>query len=227
MAAARTSRSKPVRRAPASPARVRTPVSDLTTTARIRLAALESFAANGVAATSIRDVAAAAGVSSGLVQHHFRTKDGLRDAVNEHVIAIAMETFRDLVADGDDAAAWQSMGDRVTAWVRDNALALRYLARAVVEGDEKASTIFDALVEIARTRWLGPLGRAGKLEPGIDLDWAALHVVVFNMASVLFEPAISRHLPAPFASAAELQRWNRATTELYRRGFTKVRARAK
>jgi len=49
---------------------VRVPVSDLNAAARIRNAALEGFAANGVAATSIRDVAAAAGVSPGLVQHH-------------------------------------------------------------------------------------------------------------------------------------------------------------
>jgi AcrR family transcriptional regulator len=43
--------------------------SDLSTYARIRNAALEGFATRGVAATSIRDVATAAGVSPGLVQH--------------------------------------------------------------------------------------------------------------------------------------------------------------
>ena len=44
---------------------------------RIRQAALKSFATKGAAGTSLRSVAADAGVSLGLVQHHFETKAGL------------------------------------------------------------------------------------------------------------------------------------------------------
>ena len=195
--------------------------ADLNTYARIRNAALEGFAANGVASTSIRDVAAAAGVSPGLVQHHFGTKAGLRDAVNEFVVAGALDTFRDLVRDGGSAAAWAAMGDTVTAWVRDNVVAVRYLARALAEGDAGASRIFGALVEIARANWLAPLARSGALRPDADEDWAAIHAVVFNLASVLFEAAISDCLPEPFFSQEQLQRWNRATTELYRQGLSR------
>ena len=64
-------------------------VSDLTGLARIRNAALEGFARDGVAATSIRDVAKRAGVSPGLVQHYFQSKAALVEAVNAHVLAIA------------------------------------------------------------------------------------------------------------------------------------------
>jgi AcrR family transcriptional regulator len=194
--------------------------SDLSTYARIRNAALQGFADKGVAATSIRDVAAAAGLSPGLVQHHFGTKARLREAVNEYVIAVAVETFRGLVGEGGGEPAWEAMGDTVTAWVRDNAVALRYLARALAEGDEEAARIFDALVEIARTGWLAPLDGDGRLRADADRDWAALHVVVFNLACVFFEPAISRHLPGPFFGPDQLQRWNTATTELYRRALS-------
>jgi AcrR family transcriptional regulator len=194
--------------------------SDPGTYARIRNAALESFASKGFVATSIRDVAAAAGVSPGLVQHHFGTKAGLRDAVNEHVIDVAVETFQDLVRDGDDVDVWAAMGDTTTGWVRDNAVGLRYLARALLEGDAEASRTFDALIEIARTNWLTPMARNRTLRPEADRDWAAIHVIVFNLASVLFESAISRHLPEPFFDPKQLQRWNKATTELYRRGLS-------
>ena len=196
-------------------------LSDLSTYARIRHAALEAFASKGLAATSIRDVAAAAGVSPGLVQHHFVTKAGLRDAVNEYVVAVAGETFRDLIGDSTDAELWTAMGNTVTAWVRDNGIALRYLARALVEDDPEAAKIFDALVDLARTNWLAPLARRGILDPKADKQWAALHVIVFNLASVLFESTLDRHLPAPFSTPAQLDRWNAATTDLYRRGFTK------
>lgn len=195
--------------------------SDLSTSARIRNAALKGFASKGVEATSIRDVATAAGISPGLVQHHFRTKAGLRNAVNEYVIAVAVETFRDLVRDGEDPDVWTAMDDTVTAWVRDNTLAVRYVARALAEGDPEAGRIFDALVEIARTEWLAPLARNGTLDPSADQDWAAIHVIVFNLASVLLEPAISRQLPKPFLDPGQLKRWNAATTELYRRGLTR------
>ena len=67
--------------------------SDLTAAARIREAALRRFAERGVAATSIRDVAKAAGVSPGLVQHHFRSKARLRRAVADHVMRRAIEAF--------------------------------------------------------------------------------------------------------------------------------------
>src|SRR5258706_10263986 len=62
------------------------PDSDLTTKARIREAAMERFAADGVAATSLRAVARAAGVSPGLVVHHYGSKAGLIRAVDEAVV---------------------------------------------------------------------------------------------------------------------------------------------
>jgi AcrR family transcriptional regulator len=194
-------------------------LSDLSAYARIRNAALEGFATKGIAATSIRDVAAAAGVSPGLVQHHFGTKAGLRKAVNEYVISLAVEAFRDLAQGDDPSQALAGMGDRVTAYVRDNATALRYLAQALAEEDAEASKLFDALVDIALRNWLQPLAEDGALHPDTDLEWGALHVVVFNLGTVLFEKAINRHLSEPLFSAEQLQRWNAATTDIYRRGL--------
>ena len=48
--------------------------SDLTARARIRDAALARFGAEGIAGTSVRAVAADAGVSPALVLHHFGSK---------------------------------------------------------------------------------------------------------------------------------------------------------
>jgi hypothetical protein len=141
--------------------------------------------------------------------------------VNDYVIAVANETLQDLLKAGVTPEGWAAMGDIVTAFVRDNATAVRYVARAMIEGDLAAERIFDTLVDIAHRNWLKPLARAGVLEPGVDREWAAIHAVLFNIASVLFEPTISRHLPETFFSPEQLQRWNKATTELYRRGLTR------
>jgi AcrR family transcriptional regulator len=193
--------------------------TDLSTYARIRHAALEAFATRGTAATSIRDVAAAAGVSPGLVQHHFGTKAGLKDAVDQYVIDVAISAFVDLVGERPDGEAWTRMGDTVTTWVAENMPALRYVARALADADPGAERIFAALLDIARTQWLAPLRASGAIDPDLDAEWAALHVIVFNLATVLLEPAISRQLPEPFLRPTQLQRWNAATTELYRRGL--------
>ena len=50
----------------------------------IRDAALRLFRAEGVAGTGIRDVAREAGVSSGLVQHYYRSKEVLRAACDAY-----------------------------------------------------------------------------------------------------------------------------------------------
>ncbi|MGB9222089.1 TetR/AcrR family transcriptional regulator [Mycobacterium sp.] len=63
------------------------------TVQRIREAALKLSAVRGAQATSIRMVAAAAGVSIGLVQHHFGTKAGLFQAVDEYVIRVLGEVL--------------------------------------------------------------------------------------------------------------------------------------
>src|SRR2546428_10971298 len=87
--------------------------SDLTAAARIRNAALRHFAARGVAATSIRDVARAARVSPGLVQHHFRAKARLRRAVDEFVIRRALEAFGIPIRGGPPPAIALPLGARV------------------------------------------------------------------------------------------------------------------
>ena len=56
---------------------------DLTAKARIRNAAFELYAAKGEANTSVREVAQAAGVTHGLVVHHFVNKEGLHRAVQQ------------------------------------------------------------------------------------------------------------------------------------------------
>jgi AcrR family transcriptional regulator len=194
-----------------------TRAADLTASARIRNAALALFADRGVAATSIRDVAAEAGVSAGLVQHHFGTKAGLRDAINAHVVQTAADAFADLPTDGDPQDIQQQMGDRVTAFVRDHSTELRYVARAVADRDEGAMAIFDAFVGISRAQWQR-LADHGLLREDADLEWTALHVIVLNLGTVLLRDAIERHLPAAFTTTEQLARWNEASNALFERG---------
>ena len=195
-----------------------TATSDLTGLARIRNAALEGFARNGVRATSLRDVAKAAGVSPGLVQHHFATKDALVRAVNDYVVAIAADAFSDLPETGSPLEVQKELGDRVTAFVAEQPTALLYVARSAADGDETTLRIFDAFVEIARGLWQR-LADHGVLRRDADVTWSALHGVVLVLGTVLFREAIDRHLPESFFAPEELERWNVATNALFRQGM--------
>ncbi len=193
------------------------PLSDLTTFARIRNAALAGFAGNGVAGTSIRDVAQAAGVSPGLVQHHFPTKAALAQAVNDHVAAIAVAAFEEVPAASSATDAAEELGRRVTALIRDHPDALRYVARASIEADPGALDLFDTLVGIAEAQW-EQLARDGLLRADVDRQWTALNTIVFNLGPLLFGAALERHLPDPFLSPKGLERWRSAGTKLFRHG---------
>jgi AcrR family transcriptional regulator len=181
---------------------------------RIRDAALEGFARDGVAATSMRDVAAAAGVSPGLVQHYFPSKAALRGAVDAHVTEVAREALEVRAVDGD---VIEDLAERLTALVADNFLALRYVARGVAEGDEAALAIFDTLTQLCRDQ-LGELQRRGMLRPDLDLDWAALHTVLINLGTVIMEPGVSDQLGRPFLTKRQVERWKVATTKLFVEG---------
>mgnify|MGYP006249086599 CR=1 FL=1 len=69
---------------------------------RLLLEAMRLFADRGFDAVTVRDITQAAGVSVGLVNHHYGSKDELRKAVDEHVIEQFEEVlFSDDIDPGD------------------------------------------------------------------------------------------------------------------------------
>jgi AcrR family transcriptional regulator len=193
------------------------PTADLSTHARIRGAALRGFAATGFERTSVRRVAREAGVSPGLVQHYFPSKEALRDAVDEHVSHVARDAFADPAPSVEGEDVIDELGRRIAGLVRDHPDELRYVARLVSDGDAHGLELFDAFVAISRARW-GELADAGLVRADIDLPWSALQSVILNLGTVLFEEAISRNLPEAFREDDALERWRVATTDLFRRG---------
>ncbi|MFI7610545.1 TetR/AcrR family transcriptional regulator [Nonomuraea terrae] len=116
---------------------------DLTARARIRDAAMALFAERGVKAATIRGIAEAAGVSPGLVQHHFGTKEELRQACDAYVLSYV----REQVAVGitghnlEDPAYIENVH-------RSAPPLMHYLGRALVDGSPGAAAMFDELVNV-------------------------------------------------------------------------------
>ena len=141
----------------------------------------------------------------------------MREAVDERVLAIATESFRTSPRPAR-LRRFKELGDRVTAIVRDHPIMLRYVARSIGEGEEAGLRLFDAFVGIADAQWRR-LAEEELLREDADLLWAGLHVVVLNLAAVMFEQALDRHLSQPFRTPEMLERWNAASSALFRLGM--------
>src|SRR3984957_13471493 len=83
---------------------------DLSSRARLRDAAVRLFAERGVAGTSVRDIAEAAGVTAGLITHHFGSKAGLKAAVDERLVEVFTEPLSSLPGDSGAFAEAVSEG---------------------------------------------------------------------------------------------------------------------
>ncbi|MEV0896521.1 TetR family transcriptional regulator [Actinoplanes sp. NPDC049802] len=116
--------------------------SDLTARARIRESAIALFAEHGVAGASIRDIAQAAGVSSGLLRHHFGSKEGLRDACDEwamsRIVQIQMQ-FTELGTLGPIDSEFLGLQ--------------QYLVRSLMDGSPRGLAMFAQAVERGE-QWL-------------------------------------------------------------------------
>jgi AcrR family transcriptional regulator len=119
---------------------------DFTARARIRDAAIDLFAERGIAAATIRDIAAKAGVSSGLLRHHFGSKEGLRDACDEYAMGRLNEIRQQMLAQG-------KLADRsFVGSIHPVAMQLQaYLVRSMMEGS--TPQLFELMVE-AGEQWM-------------------------------------------------------------------------
>ena len=122
--------------------------ADLTGRARIRDAALALFGERGVERTSLREIAQSAGLSAGLVRHHFGSKDGLRAACDAYALERLM-AVKEAGVPGGRLADPGFLSD-----VQPELLVLhRYLARSIVDGSPAAGAVLDRMIVLSE-HWI-------------------------------------------------------------------------
>ncbi|WP_183470157.1 TetR/AcrR family transcriptional regulator [Mycolicibacterium iranicum] len=184
---------------------------------RIRVAALRSFGEHGAAATTMRGVAAAAGVSLGLVQHHFATKAGLIEAVDDYVMQLLVTTMAQPIPEPPvDSVA--EIGRRVTRILSEQPDVAAYVGRALADGSPIGKRLFDNLLEVGIARWQQRIER-GEVRADIDVMWAAINGLVLALGAISLRPHLDRHLSEPFISPGQLERWQNSVDTLLREGL--------
>lgn len=178
---------------------------DLTARARIRDAALALFAERGLDGATIRDIAKAAGVSPGLVRHHFGAKDGLRAACDAYALDQLMRIKEQAVLEGQ-------IGDIgfMSAAHPTVVLTYRYLARSLVDGSPAAAVMFEEMVDLAEA-WLASHNPGELSDPrGYAAIFVAMETGLLAMHSQL-----SRALGADIFTPAGHLRMTRAKVDFY------------
>ena len=159
------------------------PIDDRSTKARIRDAAIECFADNGIAETTARKVAAAAGVSPGLVMHHFGSMEGLRTACDEYVAETIRRYKHTAMSAGTDLDLLGALR------AADVAPLAGYLARVLVDDSSTVAKLVDDLVTDAED-YLGRGVESAMLRPSIDPRGRAVVLTLWNLGALV----LHRHL---------------------------------
>lgn len=162
---------------------------DLTAKARIRNAALDLYAQYGEDRISLRDVAAAAGVTLGLVQHHFKTKAGLRVAVDQLVVDYFAQALTDVLAKGSPRQVAAARDDAVARMLRDNPPVVNYVRRAVLEPSEDRMHLLDVLIDLTRQE-ITALRGSGLASTKRPESTQIIAVLVRQMGELLLAPLV-------------------------------------
>jgi AcrR family transcriptional regulator len=151
---------------------------DLTARARIRDAAIQTFGTAGFDA-SVRAIATAAGVSPGLVMHHFGSKDGLRAACDDHVLRVIREAETDAFTRSGPGALLAQLAelDRYAPLVG-------YLVQALLAGGDLAATLLARMTTDAES-YLQEAVTAGRVRPSRDPAARAAYLVDIGIGAVL------------------------------------------
>lgn len=178
---------------------------DLTATARIRDAAIDLFGSRGFS-VGLRTIAEAAGVSAGLVIHHFGSKEGLRKACDDY-IAEEIRNDKSNAIRSADPVSWLA----AVAEIESYAPMMAYLVRSMQTGGDLSKALWRTMIDNVES-YLNEGVEAGTIKPsanpagrakflamaggGAFLLYAQLHDNPTDLRAVLRDYSADMMLPA-------------------------------
>ncbi len=164
--------------------------NDLTARARIRDAAMHLIGERGFRASTVRGIATRAGVSAALVVHHFGSKDGLRESIDDHLAdQIRQDKFAAMTGNlTQDEREMRSYAEQF-------APALAYLARALTEDAVVGRHLYDRLFRDA-VDYLRVGEEAGLIRPTSTPEARAAALLNAGLGQTLLRHHLQRVLGA-------------------------------
>ena len=188
------------------------PDSDLTAAARIRNAALIRFARDGFDA-GLRAIATDAGVTAGLITHHFGSKDGLRRACDAEVLRLTVEVKSASTYFGGPVDLMTQMSQ-----VEEYIPATAYAMRSIVEGGELATELLDLFVKDS-VAYTAAAVEAGTITPSHNEEARARYLLYSGFGALLLFARYEASDPGDVEAVTRefIDRYGPVTAELYSR----------
>lgn len=190
---------------------------------RLVQVAMQLFAEKGFDGITVRDIASAAGVSVGLINHHFGSKEGLREAVDAHFLTQFAEILKEDpalrkvsdVTDLDAVSEWTE--DWINRHIGDWDLSKAYMRRALLDGSDWGANLFERFYQVVRTS-VDRMDAEGRIRPGVDRLWLPLLIMYMELGTLLLEPYVERVLGRSGFDRTLWRRRHRAYIDLIARG---------
>jgi AcrR family transcriptional regulator len=196
---------------------MRTAHDDLKAAAVIREAAMRLFAERGAAAVTVREIAAAAGVSAGLVMHHYGSKDGLKDAVDRRAVAFFEEMIGELARIGEQGGS-ASLAELFAARLEREPVMVDYVRRLLLDGGEAGDALFARLFE-STVAGMRSLAEAGVVRPAQDERIRTAFLLANDLSLVLLRRQIALVTGTDPLSREGLIPWAAAVMDVYAGGI--------
>lgn len=165
---------------------------DLTARARIRDAAMRHFAEEGFEKATIRGIADTAGVSSGLIRHHFGSKEALRDFCDEYVLGIARRLNEETWAAFEAGDLGKAAASRAPIG-RFN----HYIARSLIDGG--SGELFDEIARMGEA-WIAAFDAQRDEKPFTEARVRSAVVAAWGLAIPMMSEHLSRVLGVDLAT---------------------------
>ena len=176
------------------------------------------FAERGFAGVTVREVAAAAAVSPALVIHHFRSKDGLKAAVDERALESLAELIADLISPDAVLTEATTMAAVFAERLDAHPVLPAYLRRMLVDGGPQAEALFRRLYEMS-LEWMRDYEAAGVVRPTDDGPARAAFLLVNDLAVIVLRDQIAAVLGVDPLSPAGVVRWTAQLMTVYTHGI--------
>lgn len=174
------------------------------------------FAERGYAGVTVRQIAAAAGVSPALVIHHYGSKEQLRAVLEERVAALVESLLAELASVQEEGASTSIAQLFAGRLEREPALA-GYVRRLLCDGGPAGAALFERLYQATRTG-MRALEQAGIVRPSRDDPVRDAFLLSNDLAMLMLRPFISQVTGIDPLARDGLVRWSEEVFDVYSGG---------
>lgn len=154
--------------------------------------AIRLFSEKGFSSVELREIAADAGVTVGLIRHYFGAKDDLIDAATDQVTKRLQKVFRSILSDLD-AENPEDFIDGITERTYQYLLPeydlLLFLKHMVIELPDKSAPVFKTYFDLFQSE-LNGLEATGKINPKVNKVWLTFMLMFVQLGPVFLSRQI-------------------------------------